>query len=97
MKCTVLTFLTVPFLPLRPEAQLNGACANNQGEHRNERDQEDQDEQEEQGRPELVKPVEPAINEEHMTCVTGVDEMFRASHRVSWPCMFLLLLLYCDL
>lgn len=61
------------FLSLCPEAQVNGACAD------------EQEEQEEQRRPELVKPVEPAINEEHMACVTGVDEMFSSWHRVSWP------------
>lgn len=55
---------TIPFLSLCPEAQVNGACADNQ------------EDQEAQARPELVKPVEPAINEEHMTCVTGVYKMF---------------------
>lgn len=64
---------SVPFLYLRLEAQVNGACAD------------DLEDEEDQRRPELVKPVEPAINEEHMTCVTGVDAMFRSSHRVSWP------------
>lgn len=57
----------IPFPSVCVEAQVNGGCAD---------EQEDQEDQEVQGRPEPVKPVEPAIVEEHMTCVTGVNEMF---------------------
>lgn len=34
------------------------------------------DKQEDRGRREVVKPVEPAVTEEHMSCVTGMTEMF---------------------
>lgn len=71
---------TIPFLCLCLEAQVNGACAD------------DQVHQGHQGRPELMKPVEPAINEDHMTCVTGVARCLDHSQE-----MFLLLLPYCTL
>lgn len=53
----------IPLLSVCVEAQVNGGCAD------------EQEDQEDQGRPEPVKPAEPAIVEEHMTCVTGVNEM----------------------